>query len=196
MTRNWAKIPQLKGRPEKLCIQRIADQMWRVNLAVGRSASRRARMNHDSQYATAGYPQYSQIESKQVIFAGAPIKRACLRIFTRRWVNNGVSTRSRYTSSRLMTFSYRFPGIFHSISLLYSRTINPTAAVFAARHRSSYVHNHRVRSVVRYSGDRGTMQKQRVVLTYNNVVAAIKFPGCMSLFPARLVPRNGQLMSD
>jgi len=66
----------------------------------GRSASRRPWRNHDSQYATAGYPQYSQIESKQVIFAGAPIKRVCLRIFTRRWVNNGVSTRSRYTSSR------------------------------------------------------------------------------------------------
>lgn len=65
---------------------------------------------------------------------------------------------------RLMTFSYRFPGIFHSVSPLYSRTINPTASVCATvRHRSSYVHNHRVRSVVRYSGDRRTMQKQRVV---------------------------------
>lgn len=80
---------------------------------------------------------------------------------------------------RLMTFSYRFPGIFHSVSPLYSCTINPTASVCrTARHRSSYVHNHRVRSVVRYSGDRRTMQKQRIVLPYDNVVA-IKFPGQM-----------------
>lgn len=88
---------------------------------------------------------------------------------------------------RLMTFSYRFPGIFHSVSPLYSLTINPTAAAAAApcragvcrtaRHRSSYVHNHRVRSVVRYAGDRRTMLKQRVGLAYDNVVAAIKFPG-------------------
>lgn len=164
---------------EKLCIQWTADQMWRVNLAASQSASRRARMNHDSQYATAGYPQYSQIESKQVIFVGASIKHACLRIFTRRWVNNGVSTVALHLEPpcRLMTFSYRFPGIFHSVSPLYSRTINPTARCLRdARHRSSYVHNHRVRSVVRYSGDRRTMQKQRVVLTFDNVVA-IKFPG-------------------
>lgn len=136
-------------------------------------------MNHDWQYATAGYPQYSQIESKQVIFAGAPIKRACLRIFTRRWINNGIFTRSALhlePPCRLMTFSYRFPDIFHSVSLLYSHTINPTGVCGTARHRSSYVHNHRVRSIVRYSGDWRTMQKQRTVLTYNNVVAAIKFP--------------------
>lgn len=135
--------------------------MWRVNLASSRNASRRARMNHDSRYATAEYPQYSQIESKQVIFAGAPIKRACLRIFTRRWVNNGVSTRSRYTSSRsscrLMTFS-RFPDIFHSVSPLYSRTINPRPSVFAGPlvidHRTYIITAYDPSSVIPQTGER------------------------------------------
>lgn len=158
--------------------------MWRVNLAAGRGASRRARMNHDSRYATAGYPQYSQIESKQVIFAGAPIKRACLRIFIRRWVNNGVSTRSRYTSSRpagwwhfrigFLVFSIRFSPLYSP----HDKSVPPMFAgpALVIDHRTYIITACDPSSVI--PDDRRTVEKQRVVLTYNDsVVAAIKFPG-------------------
>lgn len=127
--------------------------MWRVNFGGWPKRIAKGAMNHDSRYATAEYPQYSQIESKQVIFASASIKRACLRIFTRRCVNNDVSTASRYTSSRpLGWWHFRIGFLLFSVrSPLYSRTINPTAnrdlrKLFVIDHPR--VHNHHVRSSI------------------------------------------------
>lgn len=126
-----------------------------------------------------------------------------VRVFTNfyavGYVNNDVFTEKGVAlhlepPCRLMTFSYRFSGIFRVQSPLYSDKSDHRRT---ACHRSSYVHNHHVynRSVIQDTDER-RVETQRVALTYDNV-ATIKFHGidaCRHFSFGNC--RNGQLTSD
>jgi len=142
--------------------------------------------------ATAAYPQYSQIESKQVIFANASIKRACLRIFTRCCANNapyGYSVfpprdparsapsfpfRARDSADDVTFGRHRLPVAFGR------RAINPAGRETRRSSSHARAHNHRHRFSELVNG--ATKQPAGTDVRHCNA-AAIKRPGWMRVAP-------------